>query len=110
MNVEIEVEDRIAVVRVEGDIDLEHSPDIRQRLLETLFAHSAVIVDMAAVVMIDSSGVASLLEAYQTGRKRGKAFVLTNVGESVGRVLRLAKLDSVFRIAPDLEAARAACR
>ena len=110
MKVEVEVEDRIAVVRLQGDVDLEHSADVRQRLLETLFAYQAVIVDLAHVQMVDSSGVASLLEAFQTGRKRGKPFVLTNVGEPVARVLRLARLDTVFRIAGDLEAARASCR
>lgn len=110
MSVEVEVEDRIAVVRVDGDIDLEHSAGVRQRLLETLFAYPAVVVDLSGVSMVDSSGVASLLEAFQTGRKRGKPFVLTNVGEPVARVLRLAKLDTVFRIAADLETARVSCR
>lgn len=109
MNVEVVVEGGIAVVRFEGEVDLEHAPDARQYLLEALFAHPAVIVDMAGVSMIDSSGVASLLEAYQTGRKRGRPFVLTNVGEPVARVFRLARLDTVFRIASDLEAAREAC-
>lgn len=110
MDVEVEIEDGVAVVRIVGEVDLEHSAAVRQHLLEALFASPAVIVDMAAVSMIDSSGVASLLEAYQTGRKRGRPFVLANVGESVARVFRLARLDTVFRIADDLDAARAVCR
>ena len=67
-----------------------------------------VVVDMSGVAVIDSSGVASLLEAFQTARKRGKEFVLASVGESVSRVLKLARLDTVFKITDDVEGAKQA--
>ena len=53
----------------------------------------------AGVAVIDSSGVATFLEAYQGARKNEGIFVLAAVGETVLRVLKLARLDGVFTLA-----------
>ncbi len=97
----------LVVVALKGDIDLEYSSDAREVLLEAAAEASAVVVDLSGVGMIDSSGVASLLEAFQEARKRGKGFVLAAVDQSVIRVLKLARLDTVFEIADDVETAKA---
>ncbi len=96
----------VVVVALKGDIDLEFSFHAREVLLEAVGEALAVVVDMSGVGMVDSSGVASLLEAFQAARKRGKGFVLAAVGQPVIRVLKLARLDTVFEIADDVEAAK----
>ena len=98
----------IAVVTLKGDLDLEHSNRMRQNLLDILGKARAVIVDLAGVTMIDSSGIASLLEGFQEARKKGKDFVLAAPGDPVVRVLKLARLDTVFQIADDVTAAKKA--
>ncbi len=98
----------LVVVALKGEIDLEYSSQVRKVLLDVIGDPHGIIVDMSGVSMIDSSGVASLLEAFQTARKRGKEFVLASVGESVSRVLKLARLDTVFKIADDVEGAKQA--
>ena len=55
-------------------------------------------VDLAGVTYIDSSGVASLVEAFQAARKRRTGFALVSVGSAALRVLQLARLDKVFTI------------
>mgnify|MGYP002725768394 CR=1 FL=1 len=99
-------EGNLVVVALKGDIDLQYSPKARDVLLEAAGDAHGVVVDMSGVGMIDSSGVASLLEAFQTCRNRGKGFVLAAADEPVFRVLKLARLDTVFEIAEDLEKAR----
>ena len=99
-------EDDLVIVALKGDIDLEYSVSAREILLEAAGKGPGVIVDLSGVTMIDSSGVAGLLEAFQTARHRGKGFILASVDESVFRVLKLARLDTVFEIADDVEAAR----
>ena len=47
---------------------------------------------------IDSSGVASLVEAFQVAKKQGKGFALVSVNAAALRVLQLARLDKVFTI------------
>lgn len=69
---------------------------------------TGVVVDLSGVTIIDSSGVACLLEAFNSVRHRGKGFILASVDESILRVLKLARLDTVFEIADDVEAARRA--
>lgn len=108
MELSIVEEGEIVVVTLKGDIDLEHSSHMRQNLLDILGNARAVIVDLSGVVMIDSSGVASLLEGFQEVRKKGKDFVLAAPGDPVMRVLKLARLDTVFQIADDVTAAKEA--
>lgn len=87
------------VVAFEGDIDLKSSGEVRTVLLDCVSRGRAVLVDMSGVALIDSSGVAVLLEAFQNSRKKGKEFVLAEIGDSVLRVLKLARLETIFTIA-----------
>ncbi len=106
MELSIVDEGEIVVVTLKGGIDLEHSSRMRQNLLDILGDARAVIVDLAGVTMIDSSGIASLLEGFQEARKKGKEFILAAPGDPVMRVLKLARLDTVFEIADDVTAAK----
>jgi anti-sigma B factor antagonist len=53
---------------------------------------------------MDSSGVASLIEALKRARDGGVAFGLVAVPDRPLRVLKLASLDRVFTIHEDLAA------
>ena len=86
------------VIAFEGDVDLEHSPKARQVLLEGIAQGNSVLVDMSGVTYIDSSGVASLVEAFQIAKRRGSGFALVAVNPAALRVLQLARLDKVFVI------------
>ena len=86
------------VVAFEGDIDLQTSPAAREALLEAVGMGKPVVVDLAAVSYIDSSGVASLVEALQTAKKGRQDLTLAAVSEGAMRVLKLARLDAVFTI------------
>ena len=98
MNYEIRDEGGVAVVALKGDVDLDSSPKVRSALLDCVGMKRGVLVDLAGVSYIDSSGVASLVEAYQTARKSNTSFALVEVSESAMRVLELARLDKVFTI------------
>jgi anti-sigma B factor antagonist len=86
------------VIAFEGDVDLEHSPKARDVLLEGIGQGKNVLVDMSGVTYIDSSGVASLVEAFQRAKTQGSSFVLVEVSPAALRVLELARLDRVFVI------------
>ncbi len=87
-----------AVVELSGDVDLSCSPEARETILECLHKGQRVLVDLSAVTYIDSSGIASLVEGYQTARKRQLDFGLVGVSEAALGVLQLARLDKVFPI------------
>ena len=84
---------------------LRHWPanKVRTALLDCVGMKQLVVVDMSAVAYIDSSGVASLVEAFQSARKGGTRFLLAQVSEAALRVLELARLDKVFTIIDSVE-------
>ena len=86
------------VVAFEGDVDLEHSPKAREVLLDAIAQGKNTFVDMSGVTYIDSSGVASLVEAFQRTRDENSTFALVAVSPAALRVLQLARLDKVFTI------------
>ncbi|HUG81327.1 MAG TPA: STAS domain-containing protein [Bryobacterales bacterium] len=90
-----------SVVYVVGDIDLHTSPELREMVLD-LFRNrqqSQVIVNLAEVAYIDSSGIASLVEGLQEARKQNGRFVLVGLRDGPRHVLELTRLLSVFEIA-----------
>lgn len=98
MTINAEEQQGVTIVFLKGEIDLQTSPEVRKALLAHLAKEKDLIVDMSEVGYIDSSGVASLVEAYQTARKEGLNFSLAQVGPGAMRVLHLARLDRVFTI------------
>ncbi len=86
-------------VRVHGEIDYSRAPELRQALLEQLEAAPArLIVDLSDVPYMDSSGVATLVEALQVQRAKGHELVLCSLQPKVKGIFEIARLDSVFQI------------
>ena len=61
------------VVAFAGDVDLEHSPKAREVLLDRVGRGAACWSTSRASSYIDSSGIASLVEAFQSAKKQGSA-------------------------------------
>ena len=96
MNHEIVEKQGALVVVLRGDVDLSSSPEARKLLLSSIGGSDRVLVDLSSVTYIDSSGVASLVEALQASKKNGNQFALAAASEPTRRVLELARLDQVF--------------
>jgi len=96
------------VVELGGEIDLDRAPEVRNILLDCVGRGRDVLVDLSRVTYIDSSGIASLVEALQNARKGETRLGLVAVSPEALRVFELARLDKVFAIHPDIDAALAA--
>ena len=103
MKHEISEQQGASIVAFTGEVDLESSPAAREILLKCFESTSKVIVDLSEVTYIDSSGVASLVEALQAAKKNGSQFSLAAVSEPTRRVLELARLDKVFTLYDSVE-------
>lgn len=91
---------------LDGDIDLSRSPVLRQTLLHLAESKpSRMVVDLAEVPYMDSSGVATLVEALQAQRKGGGRMILCNLQPKVRSIFEIARLDMVFTIVEDKDAA-----
>ena len=94
------------VVHVSGEINVEHSPQLRVDLLKLLEQRPArLIVHLGNVPFMDSSGVAVFVEAYRMQRPEGRMLVLCAMSPKVRSIFEISKLDTVFTIVDDLEAA-----
>ncbi|MBL1141289.1 MAG: STAS domain-containing protein [Proteobacteria bacterium] len=98
MNINTEDKEQYTVVGFEGEVDLSCSPEARQSILSVLEGNKNLLVDLAQVSYIDSSGVASLVEGYQSAKKQSLKFGLVGVSDAAMSVLKLARLDQVFPI------------
>jgi len=96
------------LVRLSGEVDLSWSQQVRRAILDALGDGGRVGVDLSQVGYIDSSGIAALVEGLQNARSHNRKFVLVAVSDAAMAVLRLARLDRVFSIFSDLDAARSA--
>lgn len=94
------------VVTLDGEVDLNVSPTLREHLKGLIAErHKLIVIDMAAVGYIDSSGVATLVECLQGLGRYGGSLRLAALGERTRSVFEISRLDSVFTIVPTVEEA-----
>lgn len=106
LKVNVERIDAVAVVQPEGEIDLARSPAFRRSLAQVQNAKPAtVVVNLANVPYMDSSGVATLVEAMQVARKTNSRLVLCGMQTRVRSIFEIARLDMVFTIVSTLDEA-----
>lgn len=96
----------IEIVEIFGEVDLYSSPELRSTLIElTGKKHKHILVDLENVKYMDSSGVATLVEALQQVGKYSGKLKLANLRDAVKDVFELSRLDKVFDIYVSVEAA-----
>ncbi len=92
-----------------GDIDLSRAPALRQHLSRVLgVGGDRIIIDLSEVPYMDSSGVATFVEAMQLARKRGSKLLLCCLSDRVRGIFEIARLDMVFTILANRDEARSA--
>lgn len=95
-----------AIVTPVGDVDLTASPVLRQELKRIQSSRPArLVVDLSKVPYMDSSGVATLVEAMKTAQQNRTRLVLCGLQPKVKSIFEIARLDTVFAITPDTEKA-----
>jgi anti-sigma B factor antagonist len=94
------------VLPLEGEIDLHVSPRVAVSLAQIAQKKPRqVVVDLSRVAYVDSSGLAVLIEGMQNVEEYGGRFALVGLQENVRSIFETARLDQVFRILPDVDAA-----
>jgi anti-sigma B factor antagonist len=95
-----------SVIRPVGDIDLMRSPVLREALKTALNGKPRkLVIELAGVNYMDSSGVATLVEAMQIARKASTTLLLCALTPRVRSIFEIARLEQVFTITDDLESA-----
>ncbi|HEV7654597.1 MAG TPA: STAS domain-containing protein [Mycobacteriales bacterium] len=88
-------------VVVAGEVDIETAPQLRSALAAAVGTGAAsVVIDLAAVTYLDSSGLSVLVSAHQRARAQGSTLCLCNPSERVRSLLRITGLDTVLQLDP----------
>lgn len=106
LRVEVRQEGKATVLATHGEVTAFSSPALRQRIRDvTASKPGLVILDLSATSYIDSSGVATLVEALQIANRYGGKLVLVGMRARVRGVFEIARLDTVFVLAGSVEEA-----
>ncbi len=97
------------VLPLKGEIDLHVSPAVTESLnAMTEKKPERVVIDLSRATYIDSAGLAALILAMQNVEAYGGRFFLTGLHETMRSIFESSRLDQIFQIFPDVDAALAA--
>lgn len=90
--------DTFDLLQLAGEVDLHYSPEVREQILAALKAGRSLLIDLSGVSYIDSSGIASLVEGFQTAKNAKLGYGLLNISTTALQVLTLTRLDKIFTL------------
>jgi anti-sigma B factor antagonist len=93
----------VAVIDVAGRITLgEGSAALRETLRDMVAkSQNKILLNLADVTYIDSSGIGELVSAYTTVANTGGQLKLLNLNKRVKDLLQITKLYTVFEVKED---------
>jgi anti-sigma B factor antagonist len=97
------------VVHLQGEIDLRTAPQLRRVFLELVDERPArIILNLAGVGYIDSSGVGTIVELKRLAMRSDGAVVLVGLQPRVRSLFEVTRLDNFFTIVERMDEARQA--
>ncbi|MCE7981239.1 MAG: anti-sigma factor antagonist [Caldilinea sp. CFX5] len=106
MNLQLTSFDNITVLKIAGRIDSHSVQRLRQQLaLSASGPGKNIILDLAGVDFIDSSGLAAIVHGMKQCRAVGGDLRLCKPPQAVRMVLELTRLDKALDIFPSQESA-----
>ena len=102
-----EADTQLLTIKLAGEIDLQHSPQLRQLLQKKACLKAPMILlDFEEVKYIDSSGLATLIEYYKNSRSYSGRLAVAGLSDRVRGIFDLVRLGEVFGIFPTATEAR----
>jgi len=98
---------RVTVLTLNGDLVIGEPESAFKKTVTRLLEEGRVhlLVDLSAVNFLDSSGLGALVRALTNSQKEGGQTKLLHAGPQIRKLLEMTRLDSVFEIHDDIEAA-----
>lgn len=92
--------DHFTVLYVEGLVKLGESAEFFSSALENVLKNETtnVIIDFTKIDYIDSTGIGELVGYLGKFSNQNRKLILVNPSERIQKLLKLARLDAVFKI------------
>ena len=107
MQIDVRKHQEVQVIHLHGDLKIGEPVDSFRQTVEELFGNgdSRIVVTLADVPMIDSSGIGALVRSQTSAKQQGGAIKLVNPSKLVVQTLKFVGLLNVFEVHPDDTAA-----
>ena len=87
---------------IDGRITVDNSGEMRRTLCKALRSKpDTMTVDLSRVSYIDSSGLATLVEAARNARRQNTRLILKGVQGQTCHLLEITRMNRLFEIEPD---------
>jgi anti-sigma B factor antagonist len=95
----VDHDERTVTVALRGEVDVLTVDQVRVALTEALAAHPHdIVVDLAELTFIDSTGLGALIFGFQRARDAGVRFRLAHPSRTVRQILVLSGLLEVVEL------------
>jgi len=106
MAVKIDIKNGLTVCSVDGEIDINSSPDIKKAFDKLISKKTPkIVINLSKVTYVDSSGLATLVEILKNMKAYGGRMRLTNLSPKIKSLFEITKLEKLFEIMADEAAA-----
>ena len=92
----------LIICYMEGEIDINTSPDIKKNFEKILSKKAPkMVINFSKVTYVDSSGLATLVEILKGMRTYGGKLRLSNLSPKIKSLFEITKLEKLFEIMAD---------
>lgn len=89
----------VAIMTLSGRFDAHEVPEVRRQLENsTRDSKGKLVLNLSGINFIDSSGLASLVQAMKHCREAGGDLHLSDLGHPVRIIFELTRLDKAFTV------------
>ncbi|GAA3062155.1 STAS domain-containing protein [Actinokineospora globicatena] len=92
------IEQDRATISVTGELDTHTSIPFKQALLALADTHAEVVVDLANLEFIDSSGLSAFIAAHKRTLLNGNRVLLDQVPPFLSRILAITGLVEIIQV------------
>lgn len=106
MNIQVKQEGPVSIIVMPRRLMMADAPKVRTELTALIAqGNTSLVLDLAQVEMMDSSGLSTLVTALKEVDRAGGRVVLAALSEDVRGLLEITQLHQVFEIFEDTLAA-----
>lgn len=102
MRCSLEIKGQALIVTAQGELDLHSSPEFKQRITalfeaDPLLKH--LVIDVASITFMDSSGLGVILGRYREIKERGGRLFFVRPNPQIKRILQLSGFEKISEFA-----------
>ena len=107
INVSTRMVDGVVIVDIFGQLKLGQATSKLRDVIQGLIndGHRKILLNMAEVLHIDSSGIGELMTTYSSVQSHGGELKLLHLSKHVRNLLQVTRLFTIFQVEDDLTTA-----